>query len=43
MDRALCTIFGTKAVELIAEERFGGRPKDLEDIRLLEALRREQG
>lgn len=23
MDRALCTIFGTKAVELIAEKRFG--------------------
>lgn len=23
MDRALCTIFGAKAVELIAEHRFG--------------------
>ena len=23
MDRALCTIFGAKAVELIAEKRFG--------------------
>ncbi|MFI5184343.1 MAG: hypothetical protein ACHQNV_08095 [Vicinamibacteria bacterium] len=23
-------------------KRFGGRPKDLEDIRLLEALRKEQ-
>jgi 6-phosphofructokinase 1 len=23
MDRALCTIFGTKAIELVAEERFG--------------------
>ena len=23
MDRALCTIFGTKAVELIAEKKFG--------------------
>jgi hypothetical protein len=29
--------------DLILTKRFGGRPKDLEDIRLLEALRREQG
>ena len=28
--------------DLILTKRFGGRPKDLEDIRLLEALRREQ-
>ena len=27
--------------DLILTKRFGGRPKDLEDIRLLEALRRE--
>ena len=25
-----------------ALKRFGGRPKDLEDIRLLEALRKEE-
>ena len=29
--------------DLILTKRFGGRPKDLEDIRLLEALRREEG
>jgi hypothetical protein len=28
--------------DLILTKRFGGRPKDLEDIRLLEALRREE-
>jgi hypothetical protein len=28
--------------DLILTKRFGGRPKDLEDIRLLEALRKEQ-
>ena len=27
--------------DLILTKRFGGRPKDIEDIRLLEALRRE--
>lgn len=27
--------------DLILTKRFGGRPKDLEDIRLLEALRSE--
>ena len=27
---------------LILTKRFGGRPKDLEDIRLLEALRKEE-
>jgi len=27
--------------DLILTKRFGGRPKNLEDIRLLEALRRE--
>jgi hypothetical protein len=27
--------------DLILTKRFGGRPKDLEDIRLLEALRKE--
>ena len=27
--------------DLISTKRFGGRPKDMEDIRLLEALRRE--
>jgi hypothetical protein len=29
--------------DLILTKRFGGRPKDLEDIRLLEALRGEEG
>jgi len=29
--------------DLILTKRFGGRPKDLEDIRLLEALRAEGG
>jgi len=29
--------------DLILTKRFGGRPKDLEDIRLLEALGREDG
>ena len=29
--------------DLVLTKRFGGRPKDLEDIRLLEALRREDG
>ena len=29
--------------DLILTKRFGGRPKDLEDIRLLEALRKEEG
>lgn len=29
--------------DLILTKRFGARPKDLEDIRLLEALRREDG
>lgn len=29
--------------DLILTKRFGGRPKDLEDIRLLDALRREEG
>ncbi len=29
--------------DLILTKRFGGRPKDLEDIRLLEALCREDG
>lgn len=28
--------------DLILTKRFGGRPKDLEDIRLLEALQKEQ-
>ena len=28
--------------DLILTKRFGGRPKDLEDIRLLEALREEE-
>jgi hypothetical protein len=28
--------------DLILTKRFGGRPKDLEDIRLLEALRAEE-
>jgi hypothetical protein len=28
--------------DLILTKRFGGRPKDLEDIRLLETLRREE-
>jgi len=28
--------------DLILTKRFGGRPKDLEDIRLLEALRKEK-
>jgi hypothetical protein len=28
--------------DLILTKRFGGRPKDLEDIRLLEALRGEE-
>ena len=28
--------------DLILTKRFGGRPKDIEDIRLLEALRREK-
>ncbi len=28
--------------DLILTKRFGGRPKDLEDIRLLEALKREE-
>jgi len=28
--------------DLILTKRFGGRPKDLEDIRLLEALRKEE-
>jgi hypothetical protein len=28
--------------DLILTKRFGGRPKDLEDIRLLEALRNEE-
>jgi hypothetical protein len=27
--------------DLILTKRFGGRPKDLEDVRLLEALRKE--
>jgi hypothetical protein len=27
--------------DLILTKRLGGRPKDLEDIRLLEALRKE--
>jgi indole-3-glycerol phosphate synthase len=31
---------GARAL-LILTKRFGGRPKDLEDIRLLEALRKE--
>jgi hypothetical protein len=29
--------------DLILTKRFGGRPKDFEDIRLLEALRLEEG
>jgi hypothetical protein len=29
--------------DLILTKRFGGRPKDLEDIRLLEMLRKEEG
>jgi len=29
--------------DLILTKRFGGRPKDFEGIRLLEALRREEG
>jgi hypothetical protein len=29
--------------DLILTKRFGGRPKDLEDIRLLQALRLEEG
>jgi hypothetical protein len=29
--------------DLILTKRFGGRPKDFEDIRLLETLRREEG
>jgi hypothetical protein len=29
--------------DLILTKRFGGRPKDFEDIRLLEALSREEG
>ena len=29
--------------DLILTKRFAGRPKDVEDIRLLEALRREEG
>ena len=29
--------------DLILTKRFGGRPKDFEDIRLLEALCREEG
>ncbi len=29
--------------DLILTKRFGGRPKDFEDIRLLEALEREEG
>lgn len=28
--------------DLILTKRFGARPKDLEDVRLLEALRREE-
>jgi hypothetical protein len=28
--------------DLILTKRFGGRPKDLEDIRLLETLRKEE-
>lgn len=28
--------------DLVLTKRFGGRPKDLEDIRLLEALRKEE-
>lgn len=28
--------------DLILTKRFGGRPKDLEDIRLLEALGKEE-
>jgi len=28
--------------DLILTKRFGGRPRDLEDIRLLEALRKEE-
>jgi len=29
--------------DLIATKRLGARPKDLEDIRLLEVLRSEEG
>jgi hypothetical protein len=29
--------------DLIVTKRFASRPKDLEDIRLLEILRREEG
>jgi hypothetical protein len=40
-------VYGRVAVpeldDLILTKKFGGRPKDLEDIRLLEALRREGG
>jgi len=44
--RALQTALGVTLAlpaldDLILTKRFGGRPKDLEDIRLLEALRRE--
>ena len=34
--------FAWKVTDLILTKRFGGRPKDLEDIRLLEALRKEE-
>jgi hypothetical protein len=37
------TVAAPSIDDLILTKRFGGRPKDLEDIRLLEALRREQG
>jgi hypothetical protein len=32
----------TRLDDLILTKRFGGRPKDLEDVRLLETLRKEQ-
>ncbi len=36
------TITGPSLEDLILTKRFGGRPKDLEDIRLLETLRKEE-
>jgi hypothetical protein len=37
------TVAAPSIDDLILTKRFGGRPRDLEDIRLLEALRKEQG
>ncbi len=43
--RTVPTVDGVRVAfhDLILTKRFGGRPKDLEDIRLLEALRKEEG